>query len=252
MQRNKTRLRQLLGREIRLRPSISIDTVRDADWCYDASVLDAHSVVYSLGVGDTIEFDLALIERTGATVHAFDPTPGTYATLAANALPDQFRFHPWAVAAEDGTLSLYPRVRKDGSLSEMMYTLVPDPASESEAIQVPAYTIDSIATQLGHMDIDLVKMDIEGAEYDVITGLLAGDLRPRHVDRRRQLLEHRAHLHHGRCQGDLGLRVRRPDQDADVVTDAFLARLEIAIGDDRTATGNRAVQDPSISGICTR
>lgn len=181
MQRNKTRLRQLLGREIRLRPSISIDTVRDADWCYDASVLDADSVVYSLGVGDTIEFDLALIERTGATVHAFDPTPGTYATLAANALPNQFRFHPWAVAAEDGTLSLYPRVRKDGSLSEMMYTLVPDPASAADAIHVPAHTVGSIAKQLGHTGIDLLKMDIEGAEYDVIKELLAGEHRPRQM-----------------------------------------------------------------------
>lgn len=181
MQRNKTRLRQLLGQEIRLRPSISIDTVRDADWCYDVGALDSSSVIYSLGIGDTIEFDLALIERTGASVHAFDPTPGTYETLAANDLPEKFRFHPWAIAGEDGTLSLYPRVRKDGSLSDMMYTLQPEAASADKAIDVPAYTIGSIAKQLGHPAIDLLKMDIEGAEYGVIEGLLAGEHRPRQM-----------------------------------------------------------------------
>ncbi|NNC77328.1 MAG: FkbM family methyltransferase [Woeseiaceae bacterium] len=181
MQRNKTRLRQFLGTEIRLQPSISIDTVKDADWCYDAAALGSDSVIYSMGIGDTIEFDLALIERTGATVHAFDPTPGTYETLATNELPEEFRFHPWAVAGDDGTLSLYPRVRKNGSLSDMMYTLVPDPASAGSAIHVPAYTVGSIAKQLDHTTIDLLKMDIEGAEYDVINGILAGKHRPRQI-----------------------------------------------------------------------
>lgn len=181
MQRNKTRLRQFLGKEIRLQPSVSVDTVRDADWCYDANALDSNSVIYSLGIGDTIEFDLALIKRTGAVVHAFDPTPGTYETLAANKLPEKFHFHPWAVAGEDGTLSLYPRVRKNGSLSEMMYTLVPDSASAGNAIHVPAMTVGSIAKKLNHTTIDLLKMDIEGAEYEVIDGILAGELRPRQM-----------------------------------------------------------------------
>ena len=181
VQRNKTRLRQFLGKEIRLESTISIDTVTDADWCYDANVLDDSSVIYSLGIGDTIEFDLQLIRRTGATVHAFDPTPGTGETLAENSLPDEFRFHPWAVAGEDGTLSLYPRVRKSGDLSDTMYTLVPEPASVDNAIEVPAYTVGSIAKRLDHTKIDLVKMDIEGAEYDVIDGILAGEHRPRQI-----------------------------------------------------------------------
>jgi len=35
----------------------------------------ATAVVYSLGIGEDISFDLALIEKYGARVHAFDPTP---------------------------------------------------------------------------------------------------------------------------------------------------------------------------------
>ena len=201
MQRNKTRLRQLLGREIRLEPSIELATVRDADWCYHRDALEEGSVVYSLGIGDTIEFDLALIERTGATVHAFDPTPGTLDTLAEHDLPGAFRFHPWAVAAADGTLTLYPRVRRNGSLSETMYTLVPDSASADDAIQVPAYTIESIAARLGHARIDLLKMDIEGAEYEVIEGLLAGVQRPR------QLLVEFHHRHTGFSRADTAAAV---------------------------------------------
>ena len=178
VQRNKTRLRQLIGRELVIKPTLTVDSVIDADWCYDVTRLSPESVVYSLGIGDSIEFDLALIERTGATLHGFDPTPGTYETLAENALPQQFRFHPWAVAGEDGTLTLYPRVRRNGSVSEIMYTLVADEQSRDQAIDVPAFTIASIMQKLGHDRIDLLKMDIEGAEYDVIDGLLSSDVRP--------------------------------------------------------------------------
>lgn len=178
VQRNKTRLRQLIGQELRLKPTISVDTVNDGGWCYDVSILSPVSVVYSLGVGDSIDFDLALIGRCGAAIHAFDPTPGTYDTLDAATLPPQFYFHPWAVAGDDGTLTLYPRVRHNGSISEMMYTLVPDDDSKDSAIEVPAYTVASIMRQLGHDRVDVLKIDIEGAEYDVIDGVLASAHRP--------------------------------------------------------------------------
>ena len=178
VQRNKTRLRQLIGRELRLNPTLELQTVVDADWCYDDARLRRDSVIYSFGIGDTIEFDLALIERIGATVHAFDPTPGAYETLAENRLPEAFQFYPWAVAGQDGSLTLYPRVRNNGSVSDVMYTLMPDAQSADKAIEVPAYTVASIMQRLGHDHIDLLKMDIEGAEYDVIDGLLASATRP--------------------------------------------------------------------------
>ncbi|MBT8086481.1 MAG: hypothetical protein KJO46_00535, partial [Gammaproteobacteria bacterium] len=89
VQRNKARLRQLIGKELRLKASIQIDAVSDGGWCYDVSQLDSESVVYSLGVGDNIDFDLALISRCGASVHAFDPTPDAVTTLGAESLPPQ-------------------------------------------------------------------------------------------------------------------------------------------------------------------
>lgn len=178
VQRNKTRLRQLIGQELRLKPAIRLETVTDGGWTYDASRLNKRSTVYSLGVGDTIEFDLALIERCGATVHAFDPTPTSYETLDRAALPPQFHFHPWAVAGEDGTLTLYPRVRHNGKISETMYTLFPDEHSKDSGIESPALTIASIMQRLQHTSIDVLKMDIEGAEYDVLDDMLKTTHRP--------------------------------------------------------------------------
>ncbi|MDX1509174.1 MAG: FkbM family methyltransferase, partial [Woeseiaceae bacterium] len=45
-------------------------------------------------------------------------------------------------------------------------------------IEVPCYTVATIAEKLGHSRIDILKLDIEGAEYDVLDGLLQSDVRP--------------------------------------------------------------------------
>ncbi len=190
--RQKVRLKRVVGREPRFREDVGQNKVFSGGWWYDPTLLDASSIVYSFGVGDTIDFDLELIERTRATVHAFDPTPVSLETLSAASLPPLFRFHQVAAAADDGVLRLYPGVRKDGSLSKTMYTLVEDERSRNAMIEVPAKTVASICEEMAHDTVDLVKLDIEGAEYTVIDQMLASGLRPR------QLLVEFHHRHSGK------------------------------------------------------
>ncbi|MGI9037464.1 MAG: hypothetical protein ACR2GQ_01245, partial [Gemmatimonadota bacterium] len=95
-QRTKRFLRGLIGTGLRLRPEIDIPTVSAGGWTFTPDGLNASSVVYSLGVGDSIGFDLRIIADHGAEVHAFDPTPGSVDMLATRDLPERFHFHPWA------------------------------------------------------------------------------------------------------------------------------------------------------------
>lgn len=164
--------KRLIGRELWLRPRISIEAVEYGDWLLCAEGLDESSIVYSLGIGDCIDFDLGLIDRFGLEVHAFDPTPGVREWLAAQRLPEQFRFYPWAVAAHDGKRSFYQRPRNDGESSAPLYTLVADESTHSQGIEVPAYGLRTIMSKLGHDHVDLLKMDIEGAEYEVLDAFL--------------------------------------------------------------------------------
>ncbi len=98
--------------------------------------------------------------------------------LDARDLPQQFAFHPWAVAASDGSLTLYPYLKKNGIKSDVMYTLIVEEETIDDVIEVPAYTLSTISEKLGHDKIDLMKMDIEGAEYEVLDGLLASPIKP--------------------------------------------------------------------------
>ena len=164
--------------ELRLRTEIRITTIESGGWRFTTHDLGQDSIVYSLGVGEDIAFDLFIIDRFGAEVHAFDPTPSSIEMLSKTSLPNRFHFHPWAITAADGTLKFYPRVKKDGSQSTVMFTMIAEDASSENAIEVPAYCLSSVASRLGHSRIDLLKMDIEGAEYEVLEGLLASSIKP--------------------------------------------------------------------------
>jgi FkbM family methyltransferase len=177
-QKKKRFLKRLVGKELKLRNDIEIPVIKDGGWWFSPEGLTGDSIVYSLGVGDDIDFDLSVIEKYGVEVHAFDPTPNSIDMLDGRNLPQQFSFHPWAVTASDGSLTFYPRLRRDGSKSDVMYTMIAEEQTIDDAIEVPAYSLSTISEKLGHDRIDLMKMDIEGAEYEVLEGLLASPVKP--------------------------------------------------------------------------
>jgi FkbM family methyltransferase len=111
---------------------------------------------------------LALIARFGVTVHAFDPTPRTLQWINAQTLPPRFVFHPWGVAAHDGTGRFSPPHNPGHISHSLIERDTPWPA-----IEVPVRRLATLLGLLGHESIDLLKMDIEGAEYEVIDDLLS-------------------------------------------------------------------------------
>ena len=189
--RVKLALKRLIGREPRLTTDVRRPLERFGAWWVCTELLSEGGIVYSLGVGEDIDFDLALIEMKNMELHTFDPTPNSVDWLQQQQLPAGFHFHPWGVAENDGSMFFYPRRLRDGSHSQTMYTLVADPATEQDRLEVPVKSITTIMEILGHIKIDVFKMDIEGAEYDVLKGLLASTLRPR------QLLIEFHHRHTG-------------------------------------------------------
>ena len=70
--------------------------------------LKEQSVVYSFGVGEDISFDIALIEKFGVSVYAFDPTPKSLEWLSQQDLPDRFHMNPVAVGDREGYDDILP------------------------------------------------------------------------------------------------------------------------------------------------
>ncbi|HVS39046.1 MAG TPA: FkbM family methyltransferase [Gemmataceae bacterium] len=153
-------------------PRLSVPTVRDGArsgvWTVCPNGLTPDSVVWSFGVGDNIAWDLAMIRRFGVEVHAFDPTPAAIRWIRGQTLPPRFHFHDCGLAAHDGVLR-FLAPRKAGAVN---YTPIAW-GEEGPSVTAPVRRLATLWDQLGRRPIDVLKMDIEGGEYEVIDDLLA-------------------------------------------------------------------------------
>jgi len=137
-----------------------------------AAGLEPASVVYSVGVGEDASFDRALLERfgpLGVELHAFDPTPRSIAWVAGQTWPAGFHFHPVGVAARDGRARFY--APEDPAW--VSHSLLPRPGAPVAALEVEVRRVATLARERGHARLALLKLDVEGAEYEVLEDLLA-------------------------------------------------------------------------------
>jgi len=170
-----------LGRDLICSSDIHVRTERLGSeyggWNIATDKIDASSVVYSFGIGEDVSFDVAMIERFGLTVHAFDPTPKSLKWLETQPLPRNFVLHEYGVAAFDGMASFHP----PDNANHVSHTILERESTKHQAIHVPVKRVGTIMGELGHERVDLLKMDIEGAEYQVIEDLCNSNVRPGQV-----------------------------------------------------------------------
>jgi FkbM family methyltransferase len=176
LRQGRWRLRAWAGRDVYFRPQILLPSIRlggDATssygaWAIAEGYLSPRSVIYSVGIGTDITFDLQLIRHFGAYVHAFDPTPASLRWLAMQALPPNLIVHPYGLAHYDGTATFYP----PSNPAWVSHSVLPIYRAKDKTIEVPVRRLSTLMAILEHDRIDLLKLDIEGAEYAVIDDII--------------------------------------------------------------------------------
>jgi len=142
------------------------ETKTECAWTFCPTGINAQSVVYSGGVGNDVTFEQALISRFGCTVVMFDPSPTGLETMARPENKNQhIRFHAVALAGRNGTLRFAPPL----NAAEGSWYAREDGTAQ---IEVPCTDLTSLMRANGHDKIDLLKLDIEGSEYEVIEHIL--------------------------------------------------------------------------------
>jgi FkbM family methyltransferase len=170
-----------LGRDFFERPDVSLHSTHlgteYGGWQVLLERLNPKSVIYSAGLGEDASFDLELVNRVGATVHVFDPTPRSMAWARGQNFPDQIKLHAIGLADYDGMASFAP----PDNPAHVSHSMAEHVKPVSSGLDLPVKRLTTLMAEHGHTTIDLFKMDIEGAEYAVVSDLLKSGVRPRQL-----------------------------------------------------------------------
>lgn len=131
--------------------------------------LHSGSVVYSFGIGKDISFDRKVMKKHRCPVFAFDPTPKSIAYIKDLSPGPEFHFFEFGISDVSGTEKFYLPKNKKGVSGSMLFSGVMD---QDDFLEVDMRSIADITRDLGHDHIDVLKMDIEGSEYQVLESIL--------------------------------------------------------------------------------
>lgn len=149
----------------------------------------SNSIIYSAGAGEDLHFELEMIEKYQCTIQVFDPTPAafthydelrsshkaqkSYYSDSGIEYPNNFDFtsklifNKLAIWNEDSIVKFFLPLQKDHVSHSITNVQV-----NNAYIEVPAKRIPTLMTENNHTRIDLLKLDIEGAEYAVIEDIV--------------------------------------------------------------------------------
>lgn len=173
LRRARRELQSLRGRDLRLRTDVRLPTLHlgtdYGGWTVSLEHTRPRCTVVSVGVGTDISFDVAMVERFGATVHAFDPTPKSVNWMARQELPARLKFYPLGLAHFDGE-QVFRLARADHT----SYSSELEAGKQAvDEVRCSVRRLTTLAAEAGFGPIDILKIDIEGGEHSAVPDVLA-------------------------------------------------------------------------------
>jgi FkbM family methyltransferase len=160
--------------------------------------LDSAAICYSFGAGEDISFELELVKKIHCNIVISDPTPRAkkhFDTLQFrikngekmpidnysqsqyySITPEDLKlcsFFPVGIWSEDKTLKFFPP-KNAGHVSHSLLNL----QKTVNYIEVECKNLSTVMALSGHKKINLLKLDIVGAEYEVINSLIRDEIYP--------------------------------------------------------------------------
>jgi FkbM family methyltransferase len=181
--KTKTSLKNLYRKITRSTPYLRKRVKCTSEW-YGSSyggfyvytpLLNEQSIVYSFGIGEDVSFDKTINEKHGCHIYAFDPTPKSINWIKNQALfnNSKFHFYEFGINKESGFVDFYLPKNPEYVSGSIINSNHLDSKTK---ISVEMKSIKDILLILRHTHIDILKMDIEGSEYDVIEDILNADV----------------------------------------------------------------------------
>ncbi len=138
-------------------------------WAIPENALKDNSFIVSAGVGTSITFEKDIISRYNSQIILLDPSPTGVKTM--NDLRDRrnIDFMEIGLAAKSGPVCFgLPDLADEGSYRK---------GSTRDGIQFDCISLADLMKQRGQLSIDLLKIDVEGFEYEILDSLIKEGLK---------------------------------------------------------------------------
>lgn len=122
-------------------------------------------IVYTIGMDGNINWEKEMIREYGTVHHGWDPAPRAKQFATSTRLPDHFSFHPFGLGVEDGSAMVKLPTGHIDSNKTMTYKT---PLQQGKVLEIPTLTLESMMRILGHEHLAILKIDVEGGEFDIL------------------------------------------------------------------------------------
>jgi FkbM family methyltransferase len=189
---------QKIGKALNPKPSTIKIGSPYGGWIIPEKFLNKDSVVYCAGAGEDISFDMGVANTFGCKVYIFDPTPRSeehfkkaiksIQTNQFEEIPAELRtyysipekvvnlldFHLLGLWDKAEVLRFYSPKNKNHvshSIDNLQET--------DDYFEAKVQDLRAIMKDLNHQKLDLLKVDIEGAEFEVIDFMIQNAIFPK-------------------------------------------------------------------------
>lgn len=153
-----------------------------AIWTIPENILTQGSICYLVGAGEDISFDCAVAEKYQCKVFILDPTPRAISHFEKvkksgvinDSVISLIKFLPVGLWKENTTLKFYAP-EKEEYVSHSVVNL----QKTERYFEAQVKTLATFMKENGQESIDLLKIDIEGAEYEVIKSIIKDKIFPK-------------------------------------------------------------------------
>jgi FkbM family methyltransferase len=130
------------------------------------------------------EFFKQYLDKPNVIIHAFEPLKVNFQYLQENYSDPRVKLYPWAVSNFDGESNFYKKFKVVNGKRQYDYvtcagsSLKQDKKNVDPSVfeKVKVIKISTFVRQNDIKKIDVLKIDVEGSEYDVIEDVLESHL----------------------------------------------------------------------------
>ena len=138
-------------------------------WIVDLDLIPKGSTIISAGIGEDISFDLQLIKRRQCNIVGIDPTPKSHRFIQSQTKLHNFQLIKKALFAKNNNTTTIFKNKISDYVSE---SILPSHESVDDSDSYVCKTISLDALFKIYVDVSVLKLDIEGSEYNVLLNLV--------------------------------------------------------------------------------